>query len=375
MFKRFPLFASLYFFLVGSVSGQANGNLQLHFIDVGQGDGALLISPQGETVLFDDGRQGACDKPVSYLQSIGVNKVDYHIASHYHLDHIGCAQQVLQIAPLQKIAYDRGGNYNSSPYRNYIQAIGGKRQTVTDGTTITLDSGSSNPVVIKIVAFDGNGVTTTNENDLSVVAVVTFGTFKAEIGGDLSGEKALDYEDIESSVAPKVGQVDVYKVHHHCSAYSTNATWLNTVQPRIGIVSVGVVADGNTYHHPTEDCLDRLHNSGVKLYWTEKGEGAAPDPLTDIVAGTIIVQMAPKAATYTVHYGTQTDSYSVWSVPLGGGGVPSPQPIARQYLWSKNSNIYHYAECKTAKSIKPENLQHGDAPPSGKTLHQLCPIQ
>jgi len=359
-------------FFGSSLFGQANGNLQLHFIDVGQGDGALLISPMGETVLFDDGRQGVCEKPVSYLQSLGINKIDYHIASHYHLDHIGCAPQVFQIAPLQKVAYDRGGSYNSSTYQHYVQAVGDKRQTVTDSTTITLDANSTNPLTVKIVAFNGNGINTTNENDLSVVALVSFGGFRAEIGGDLSGEKTGDYEDIETSVAPKVGQVDVYKVHHHCSAYSTNTAWLTTVQPRIGIVSVG---DGNSYHHPTEDCLERLHNAGVKLYWTEKGD-ATPDPQTDIVAGTVIVQVAPRAATYTVTYGNQSDSYSLWLLPAEMGPTPaSPPPVQRQYIWSKKSNVYHYAECKTARAIKPENLQRGNAPPTGKTLHQLCPMQ
>lgn len=371
MLKRFHLLIGLCLFLSGSLFGQSNGNLQLHFIDVGQGDGALLISPMGETILFDDGRQGACDKPVSYLQSLGISKIDYHITSHYHLDHIGCAPQVFLVAPLQKVAYDRGGSYNSSTYRNYIQAVGDKRQTVTDSTTIILDSSSANPVTVKIVAFNGNGVSTTNENDLSVVAVVSFGGFKAEIGGDLSGEKTGDYEDIETSVAPKVGQVDVYKVHHHCSAYSTNTAWLTTVQPRIGIVSVG---DGNSYHHPTEECLERLHNAGVKLYWTEKGD-ATPDPLTDIVAGTVIVQIAPRSAIYTVSYGNQSDSYSLWS-PAGGDStaIPTPPTVQRQYVWSKKSNIYHYADCKTAATIKPENMQRGNAPPAGKTLHQLCPV-
>ena len=372
MLKRFNFLVGLCVFLSSSVFGQANGNLQIHFIDVGQGDGALLVSPMGETILFDDGRQGACDKPVSYLQSLGINKIDYHITSHYHLDHIGCAPQVFQIAPLQKIAYDRGGSYNSSTYRSYVQVVGDKRQTVTDSTSIVLDSSGSNPVMVKIVAFNGNGVNTTNENDLSVVAVVSFGGFKAEIGGDLSGEKTGDYEDIETSVAPKVGQVDVYKVHHHCSAYSTNTAWLATVQPRIGIVSVG---DGNSYHHPTEDCLDRLHNAGVKLYWTEKGDGLAPDPATDIVAGTVIVQIAPRAGTYTVNYGNQTDSYALWSPPATGTGTTPAPTVQRQYVWSKKSNVYHYAECRIAKTIKPENLQRGDTPPPGKTLHQLCPLQ
>jgi Predicted hydrolase (metallo-beta-lactamase superfamily) len=372
MLKRLYLLMGLCLFFNNPLFGQANGNLQLHFIDVGQGDGALLISPMGETVLFDDGRQGVCDKPVSYLQSLGINRIDYHITSHYHADHIGCASQVFHVAPLQRAAYDRGGNYNSSTYRDYLQAVGDKRQTVTDSTIIILDPSSPNPVQVKIVAFNGNGVSTTNENDLSVVAVVSFSGFKAEIGGDLSGEKTGDYEDIETSVAPKVGQVDVYKVHHHCSAYSTNTSWLTTVQPRIGIISVG---DGNSYHHPTEECLERLHNAGVKLYWTEKGD-ATPDPLTDIVSGTVIVQVPPKAATYTVNYSNQSDSYSLWAPStVDANPAPTSSTVQRQYVWSKKSNVYHYAECKTVRTIKPENVQRGNAPPAGKTLHQLCPVQ
>jgi competence protein ComEC len=79
---------------------QQDGKLQIHFMDVGQGDGALLISPQGEMVLFDDGALKFCDKPVAYLHELGVQKIDYHITSHYHSDHIGCCGQVLGAFPL-----------------------------------------------------------------------------------------------------------------------------------------------------------------------------------------------------------------------------------------------------------------------------------
>jgi beta-lactamase superfamily II metal-dependent hydrolase len=58
----------LFFSLTTLAFGQANGKLQIHFMDVGQGDGAILISPLGETVLFDNGKRGNCDLPVSYLQ-------------------------------------------------------------------------------------------------------------------------------------------------------------------------------------------------------------------------------------------------------------------------------------------------------------------
>lgn len=101
------------------VFAQGNGKLQIHFMDVGQGDGAVLVSPQGEVVLFDDGVQNNCTKPVSYLQRIGVTKIAYHIASHYHADHIGCAKDVFSKFPLEKAAFDRGGSYNSTFYTDY----------------------------------------------------------------------------------------------------------------------------------------------------------------------------------------------------------------------------------------------------------------
>jgi beta-lactamase superfamily II metal-dependent hydrolase len=340
---------------------QANGKLQIHFIDVGQGDGALLVSPAGETVLFDDGVKGDCTKPVSYLHQLGVTKIDYHIASHYHADHIGCASDALAAFPLQKAAYDRGGSYNSAVFRAYASAAGTKRHTATEGLTITLDAASANPVTVKVVALNGNGISTTNENDLSLVALIKLGNFEAEIGGDPSGYKNGSYEDIESPVAPKVGQVEVYKVHHHCSAYSTNATWLETVQPRIGIISAG---NGNSYGHPTAECLERLHNSGVKTYWTEAGAGAEPEADQDIVAGTVVVQFQPGASNFTVSYGAKTDQYRLWG---------ATEPTTLRYAWSKNSGIYHYAECKYVARISPANLQRGDTPPPSKTLHQVCP--
>lgn len=98
-----------------SAFGQANGKLQIHFMNVGQGDGAILISPRGEVVLFDNGVRKLCDRPVSYLEQLGVTSIQYHITSHYHDDHIGCTKEVLAEFPLQKFTYDRSGpdNYES----------------------------------------------------------------------------------------------------------------------------------------------------------------------------------------------------------------------------------------------------------------------
>src|SRR5689334_12546978 len=82
----------------------ANGKLQIHHIDMGQGDAALLISPGGETVMFDAGEDIAqrkqCNVIVDYLDQAGIREIDYLFVSHYHSDHIGCIPAVLSRFPL-----------------------------------------------------------------------------------------------------------------------------------------------------------------------------------------------------------------------------------------------------------------------------------
>jgi beta-lactamase superfamily II metal-dependent hydrolase len=351
---------------------QPSGTLQIHFMDVGQGDGAILIAPDGQTVLFDNGVFGQCNKPLTYLNTLGITKIDYQIISHYHADHLGCTKQVLAAFPLQRFSLDRGGSYHGNPYDAYVTAVGAKRQTATEGQTLTLNQGPGTPVVIRIVTLNGNGVTTDNENDESVVALVSYGNFRAEIGGDLSGFDENSYADIETSTAPKVGQVDVYKVHHHGSRYSTNSAWLQTINPRVGIISTG---NGNTHGHPTEECVERLHNAGVKMYWTEAGNGALPEDGVDTIGGTIIVDVPAAANTYTVRHtaGVQTTTqFNTW---LSGGGTPHHPPISpvASFAWSKNSNLYHAATCRFVSTISAGNLQTGATPPLGKTLHKDCP--
>src|SRR6476620_7235978 len=86
-----------------------NGKLQIHHIDVGQGDGALLISPLGQTALFDDGVYTDCSVIKSYLQGLGITTVDYHFCSHYHADHLGCIDDLAAIGiTIGTAGYDRG---------------------------------------------------------------------------------------------------------------------------------------------------------------------------------------------------------------------------------------------------------------------------
>src|SRR5262245_61811923 len=109
-------------FASASAFAQTNGKLQIHHIDVGQGDGAVLISPGGQVVLFDAGedmKHKDCTRPLSYLDQLGVKKIDHLFVSHYHFDHIGCIPAVLNQFPLNGDAHDRGGTYPGATFTNY----------------------------------------------------------------------------------------------------------------------------------------------------------------------------------------------------------------------------------------------------------------
>jgi beta-lactamase superfamily II metal-dependent hydrolase len=299
-----------------------NGKLQIHHIDVGQGDGALLISPLGQTALFDDGVYTDCTNIKAYLQGLGISTVDYHFCSHYHADHLGCIDDLAAVGiTIGTAGYDRAYSYSSASYTSYVNTLGAKRQAIAKNQTITLDAGSANPVLIKCIALNGDGVypvTGSDENAKSVVLRISYGAFDEEISGDLTGDAGLG-NDVETGIGPQVGDIEVYKVHHHGSRYSSNDNWLNATTPEVAVISCG---NGNTYGHPTVDALTRLHNHGVKTYWTETGAGVAPNPTWDKVGGTIVVQADPGVgANYTVSGSGFSDTY------VNGGGPPPPPPI------------------------------------------------
>ena len=323
--RRVIVAVSLALLVPALTFGQANGKLQIHHMKIGQGDGVLLISPLGQTALFDDGVYTNCTYVKAYLQGLNLSVVDYHFTSHYHADHIGCIDDLAAVnITIGTAGYDRGSSYSSATYTNYVNTLGAKRTTMAKNQIVTLDAGAANPVTIKCVELNGAGVYSpsgSDENAKSMVVKVSYGAFDEVIAGDLTGDGATD---VETTVGPLVGDVEVYKVHHHGSRYSTNDNWLAATTPEVGIIQVGT---GNSYGHPTAEALGRLHARGVKTYWTETGAGATPDPAWDKVANeTIVVQADPgTSASYTVSGPGFSDTYP-------NGGAPPPPPTLTETL-------------------------------------------
>lgn len=277
--------------------GSPSGTLEVHHIDAEQGDATLILSPGGEVALVDSGRWTNCSNIVDYVDGLQIAEIDYSFATHYDADHIGCLDDLVDAGIAVGTCYDRGGSADTATYQDYVAACGDRRETATAGQMVTLAGGGS----ITVVALNGAGVSTSEENALGLVLKLSYGAFDEVLAGDLTGEDP----DIESVVAPLVGDVEVYHVNHHGSRYSSNDTWLSAITAEVGIVSVGA----NSYGHPTAEALGRLHAHAIKTYWTNLGSGAAPDPAWDTVAdGAVVIEVA--GATYTVSGPGFSDNYA-----------------------------------------------------------------
>jgi beta-lactamase superfamily II metal-dependent hydrolase len=360
---RFPLrsgtLALALLLLPSASAAQANGQLQIHFINVGQGDATLIVSPLGETMLIDSGPESAsaCAGPtgiITYLDSIGLSRLDYHVASHYHPDHIGCTEHVVARWPIQRAAFDRGTASvpATTAYAEYAGSVASMRQTVSPGQQIVLDEGSSAPVVFQVVAVNANGVAVSNESDRSVILVLRSGPFDAEFGGDIGGSNLGGYRDLESLLVSNVGQVELHKVHHHGSQFSSNIGFLATVRPKVAVLSVG---SPNAFDHPNQAALDNLRSVGAVTYWTTAGDGAPAAGGWDVVAnGAVVVHVSPGSGDFTVSAAGSTTHYPSWDGPVCSYGVHVPLATVPASGTSGTVSVFTIPGCHwTAASDAP----------------------
>ncbi|HEX8823327.1 MAG TPA: lamin tail domain-containing protein [Archangium sp.] len=268
-------------------------DLRFTTLDIGQGDSAVLIAPGGCVALFDGGPTGSGATIKAYLKARGVTNIDMAFISHMHADHMGGIDEVDVGTDAVSIdaVYDHGGAYDSVAYTDYTSHFSGRRFTARKGDVYSL----CGQVRLEVVAAAGNGAHVSDENAKSVVVKITYGAFDALVGGDLTGTT----EDMETGIATAVGPLELYKVHHHGSRYSSNNTLLDATNPTVSFISVG---KDNTYGHPTAECLDRLAAHNSQVWQTE-------DPATNSKWGHIELS-STDGDTYVVAQGTKSVSYA-----------------------------------------------------------------
>lgn len=236
---------------IGNV--EITSDLELYFWNVGQAD-STFISCSGEYMLIDAGNNADGKYIVKQLQDMGIEKIDYLVGTHPHEDHIGGLDNIIKSFKIGKI-YMPKRQADSKTFEDVLDAVSEKKlkiSTPKKGESFVLGQADC-----KVLSVESDAEDT---NDSSIVIQINFGKHKFLFTGDLTSniEKEIDWED-----------VDVLKVAHHGSRYSSSSEFLNAAKPEIAVISVG---KDNDYNHPHKEALNRLKKINTTIYRTdEKG--------------------------------------------------------------------------------------------------------
>lgn len=230
-------------------------SLTVTFLDVGQGDAAVIRTPEGATVLIDAGpdpHQVATD-----LAALGVRRIDLAVATHAHADHVGGFPAVLARYPVQRLL--EPGCPGDSPL--YVRSLDAARD---EGVPVRHPRGGQRVAVgrlhIDVLGPDRCSHGGSSPNDDSLVLRVTYGPAVVLFPGDA---EVPAQQDLLSDGDPV--RAAVLKVPHHGGDTSEPA-FLAAVGAAVGVVSVGP----NDYGHPHPDVVSLLRERGVLLYRTDR---------------------------------------------------------------------------------------------------------
>ncbi len=243
--KRLLASIGLSLFLIGSsLSAQ---HLEIRFLNVGQGD-AALIGESGRTALIDAG-SGGVD---AYLRQLQIDTIDLVVASHNHADHIGGMTGVFTSAVVRNYL-DNGVPHTTATYQRTIQAVRASGAQYLNASSRTITLGDAR---LQVLAPPPGR----DHNNSSVGVLVEYGEFRALFTGD-SEHDELQYW-LSAGTIP---QVHVVKVAHHGSWNGTSAEWVAATQPAVAVISVGK----NGYGHPSPQVIAQWRNAGARLYRTD----------------------------------------------------------------------------------------------------------
>jgi competence protein ComEC len=236
----------------------AASDLEVDFLDIGQGDAILIKTPYGQNVLVDGGPDNAIIKRLSENMPWWDKTVDLMILTHPHDDHVGGLNDVLKRYKVKKILYT-GVVHNSPAYIKWLELIKDQHiplviidraQTITFGPDCQLD------ILYPHSSLLGREVD--NLNNSSIVAKLIYEETKFLLTGDAEMEVE---QELVNSQADLPAQV--MKAGHHGSDTSNSEEFLKAVHPEIVVIQVG--AD-NQFGHPSLRVIKRLERIGVKVY-------------------------------------------------------------------------------------------------------------
>lgn len=242
-------------------------NLKVNFINVGEGDCILIEAPNKINILIDGGGTPQSDFDVGnkivipYLRRKGINEIDLLILTHPHLDHLEGLLPILKEFKVDMVL-DSGLLCDSSEYKEFISLIlekGISYHKAKAGDNFIF----SNNLEIFLLnpLYDSDFYDESDFNNASIVVKLFYKNADFLFTGDIevTAEKKL-------LVWQNILQSDILKVGHHGSITSTNLEFLDKVDPRIAIITVGK----NHFGHPSQKIIERLEDGNIQIYRTDE---------------------------------------------------------------------------------------------------------
>jgi competence protein ComEC len=239
------------------------------FLDVGQGDSALVETAGGCTILIDGGgtRDNRFDTgrrvAAPYLWDRGVRSIDLAVLSHPHPDHMNGLTSLLGLFPVREV-WTSGLDTGLDGYREFVDAVGANRiplRSVGAGTRISLKDATIEVLHPSRDFLQRSRKAYAGENDRSLVLRVLVGQRTFLFPGDIhaGGEQALLRSGRDLTA-------DVVKVPHHGSRTSSSAGFVRAIGPSAAVVPVGA---GNPYRHPAGETMERYRSAGARVFRTD----------------------------------------------------------------------------------------------------------
>jgi competence protein ComEC len=250
-------------------------NWQICFLDVGQGDCCLIITPARACILIDGGIPGQGYKTIiPALNYFGITKVDYAIISHLDSDHYGGIVDLLELRRIKQLVFpdsdctgsennvydgsNKANTMNIKALSDLCLANGVKYQKVKQSDVLELEPLSNKlDILMPAPQLIGN---VRDQNEYSLCFVLEIEGLNLMFTGDMNN---LNEQILVSEY--QFDNIDILKVAHHGSKYSTSDNFLNAVKPELAVISVG----NNQYGHPAPELLERLTQHNIKMKRTD----------------------------------------------------------------------------------------------------------
>ncbi|MEW6208045.1 MAG: ComEC/Rec2 family competence protein [Acidobacteriota bacterium] len=269
-------------FVIRPAERVTDGRLKVHFLDVGQGDAALIVFPRGSTMLIDAGgdfdftrAEADADKDAieieyrdsafstgemivsRFLWANKMSRIDYALATHAHTDHIEGFRDVIRNFTLGQMILARAPADNAV-YNRLAETI--LRRDVPSAAVSAGDIFEIEGVRIEVLwPRNPQGIEGDSGNDDSVVVRLSYGSVSILLAGDI--ERAAEDQLVRSADL----RADILKVPHHGSLSSSTESFIDAVRPRYAVISVG---ERSRFGHPHAMVVDRYVARGIRLLQT-----------------------------------------------------------------------------------------------------------